>query len=52
VTGDCHAGIRGSPEVRFLRATRPPDPDAIALADVVLGSLDELTPEVLETISP
>jgi len=23
VTGDCHAGIRGSPGVRFPRATRP-----------------------------
>jgi len=22
VTGDCHAGIRGSPGVRFPRATR------------------------------
>ena len=24
MTGDCHAGICGSPEVRSLRATRPP----------------------------
>ena len=26
VTGDCHAGIRGSPGVRFPRATRPRSP--------------------------
>jgi beta-phosphoglucomutase-like phosphatase (HAD superfamily) len=26
----------------------PPGPDALAAADVVLGSLDELTPEVVE----
>jgi hypothetical protein len=25
VTGDCHAGICGSPGVRFPRATRPTD---------------------------
>ena len=24
MTGDCHAGICGSPGVRFPRATRPP----------------------------
>ena len=28
MTGDCHAGICGSPEVRPLRATRPRLPDA------------------------
>ena len=30
----------------------PPEADAIALADVVVGSLYELTPEVVEAISP
>jgi HAD superfamily hydrolase (TIGR01509 family) len=39
------AGMRviAVPDQRY-----PPEPDALAVADVVLDSLDELTPEVIE----
>src|ERR1700757_2646352 len=37
VTRECHAGIRGSPGVRFPRATRPPNKPARAGAEVVEG---------------
>ena len=47
---DSHAGIRsahaaGMRVVAIPNPTYPPDPDALAHADVVLGSLAELSPE-------
>jgi hypothetical protein len=36
VTGDCHAGICGSPGVRFPRATRP---------HALLGEISENAPD-------
>ena len=49
---DSHAGIRsahaaGMRVVAIPNPTYPPDPDALAHADVVLGSLAELSPEVV-----
>jgi HAD superfamily hydrolase (TIGR01509 family) len=49
---DSHAGIRsaksaGMRVVAIPNASYPPDSDALELADAVLGSLDELTTEVL-----
>ena len=49
---DSHAGIRsahaaGMRVVAIPNPTYPPDGDALALADAVLGSLDELSPEVV-----
>ena len=38
------AGMR---VVAYPNAVYPPDSDALALAEVVLGSLDELTPELI-----
>ena len=50
---DSHGGIRsaksaGMRVVAIPNATYPPDDEALALADVVLGSIAELTPEVIE----
>jgi HAD superfamily hydrolase (TIGR01509 family) len=49
---DSHAGIRsaksaGMRVVAIPNATYPPDEEALELADAVVGSLDELTVEVL-----
>ena len=49
---DSHAGIRsahaaGMRVVAIPNASYPPDEEALARADVVLRSLDELTPEVV-----
>jgi HAD superfamily hydrolase (TIGR01509 family) len=49
---DSHNGIRsgnaaGMRVVAIPNTHFPPDPEAIALADAVLGTLDELTPEVV-----
>jgi HAD superfamily hydrolase (TIGR01509 family) len=49
---DSHAGIRsaksaGMRVVAIPNAAYPPDDEAIALADAVVGSLDELTVDVL-----
>ena len=49
---DSHAGIRsahaaGMRVVAIPNASYPPDEEALAHADVVLGSLDELTPDVV-----
>ncbi|MGB2952945.1 MAG: HAD family phosphatase [Gaiellaceae bacterium] len=51
---DSHNGIRsanaaGMRVVAIPNTHFPPDPEALALADVVLGSLDELTPETVAT---
>ncbi len=32
MTGDCHAGICGSPGVRFPRATRPRQPFSLGMS--------------------
>ncbi len=50
---DSHSGIRsakaaGMRVVAIPNPSYPPDEDALAAADVVLGSLAELTPEVVE----
>ena len=50
---DSHAGIRsassaGMRVVAIPNASYPPDEEALALADLVLGSLDQLTPEGIE----
>jgi beta-phosphoglucomutase-like phosphatase (HAD superfamily) len=50
---DSHAGIRsakaaGMRVVAIPNPTYPPDPEALAQADVVLPSLAELTPEAIE----
>jgi HAD superfamily hydrolase (TIGR01509 family) len=50
---DSHSGIRsakaaGMRVVAIPNASFPPDEDALAEADVVLGSLDELTPEIID----
>ena len=50
---DSHAGIRsakaaGMPVVAIPNASYPPDSEALALADLTLESLDELTPERIE----
>jgi HAD superfamily hydrolase (TIGR01509 family) len=50
---DSHAGIRsaksaGMRVVTIPNASYPPDEEALELADVVLDSLDELTPERIE----
>ena len=50
---DSHAGIRsakaaGMRVVAIPNASYPPDDEALELADVVLDSLDELTPERIE----
>jgi HAD superfamily hydrolase (TIGR01509 family) len=50
---DSHSGIRsahaaGMRVIAIPNASYPPDADALALADVVLESLDELTPERVE----
>jgi HAD superfamily hydrolase (TIGR01509 family) len=50
---DSHAGIRsaeaaGMRVIAIPNASYPPDDDALELADVVLASLDELTPERIE----
>jgi beta-phosphoglucomutase-like phosphatase (HAD superfamily) len=49
---DSHAGIRsakaaGIRVVAIPNATYPPDEEALELADAVVGSLDELTVDVL-----
>jgi len=49
---DSHAGIRsaksaGMRVVAIPNASYPPDDEALALADAVVGSLDELTVDVL-----
>jgi len=49
---DSHAGIRsakaaGMRVVAIPNASYPPDEEALALADVVVGALEELTPEAL-----
>jgi HAD superfamily hydrolase (TIGR01509 family) len=49
---DSHGGIRsakaaGMRVIAIPNATYPPDADALALADVTIGSLDELTPDVV-----
>jgi HAD superfamily hydrolase (TIGR01509 family) len=50
---DSHAGIRsaksaGMRVVAIPNASYPPDAEALELADVVLDSLDQLTPERVE----
>jgi HAD superfamily hydrolase (TIGR01509 family) len=50
---DSHGGIRsakaaGMRVVAIPNPTYPPDDDALAQADVVIGSLSELTPELLD----
>jgi HAD superfamily hydrolase (TIGR01509 family) len=50
---DSHAGIRsaksaGMRVVAIPNASYPPDDEALALADLTLESLDELTPERIE----
>ena len=50
---DSHSGIRsahaaGMRVIAIPNASYPPDPDALALADVVLKSLDQLTPGRIE----
>ena len=50
---DSHAGIRsakaaGMRVVAIPNASYPPDDEALALADAVVASLDELTPERIE----
>ena len=50
---DSHAGIRsakaaGMRVVAIPNASYPPDDEALALADTVVASLDELTPERIE----
>jgi HAD superfamily hydrolase (TIGR01509 family) len=49
---DSHSGIRSARAARmrviaFPNASYPPDEDALAQADVVIRSLDELTPELI-----
>ena len=49
---DSHSGIRsaraaGMRVIAFPNASYPPDEDALAQADVVIRSLDELTPELI-----
>ena len=49
---DSHSGIRsaksaGMRVVAIPNASYPPDADALAQADVVIRSLDELTPELI-----
>jgi HAD superfamily hydrolase (TIGR01509 family) len=49
---DSHNGLRSAKEagLRVIAIPNlhfPPDPEALALADVVLASIDELTPEVV-----
>jgi HAD superfamily hydrolase (TIGR01509 family) len=51
---DSHAGIRsaktaGLRVVAIPNSTYPPDDEALALADAVVGSLDELTADVLRS---
>ena len=50
---DSHSGIRsahaaGMRVIAIPNASYPPDPEALALADVVLDSLDQLTPGCIE----
>jgi HAD superfamily hydrolase (TIGR01509 family) len=50
---DSHAGIRsakaaGMRVIAIPNASYPPDDEALALADVTLGSLEELTPDRIE----
>jgi HAD superfamily hydrolase (TIGR01509 family) len=50
---DSHSGIRsahaaGMRVIAIPNASYPPDPEALALADVVLDSLDQLTPDRIE----
>jgi HAD superfamily hydrolase (TIGR01509 family) len=50
---DSHAGIRSAKSARMRviaipNASYPPDDEALALADVVLESLDDLTPDRIE----
>ena len=49
---DSHGGIRsakaaGMRVIAFPNRSYPPDEDALALADVVIDSLDELTPQLV-----
>jgi HAD superfamily hydrolase (TIGR01509 family) len=51
---DSHAGIRsakaaGMRVIAIPNASYPPDDEALELADVTLGSLEELTPERIES---
>lgn len=51
---DSHGGIRaakaaGMKVIAFPNPTYPPDEEALAQADVVIRSLDELTPELVES---
>jgi beta-phosphoglucomutase-like phosphatase (HAD superfamily) len=51
---DSHGGIRaakaaGMRVIAYPNRTYPPDEDALAQADVVIRSLDELTPELVES---
>jgi HAD superfamily hydrolase (TIGR01509 family) len=50
---DSHGGIRsakaaGMSVIAFPNPTYPPDDEALALADTVIRSLDELTPELVD----
>jgi HAD superfamily hydrolase (TIGR01509 family) len=50
---DSHGGIRsakaaGMRVIAFPNPSYPPDEEALALADLTIGSLDELTPELLD----
>jgi HAD superfamily hydrolase (TIGR01509 family) len=54
---DSHSGIRSAKAADMLvvaipNPTYPPGADALAQADVVIGSLEELTPELLVSESP
>jgi HAD superfamily hydrolase (TIGR01509 family) len=54
---DSHSGIRSAGAAGMLvvaipNPTYPPDAEALAQADVVIRSLDELTPELLASESP
>ncbi len=51
---DSHGGIRaakaaGTRVIAFPNRTYPPDEESLAQADVVIRSLDELTPELVES---
>jgi beta-phosphoglucomutase-like phosphatase (HAD superfamily) len=50
---DSHSGIRsaraaGMRVIAIPNRTYPPDAEALAAADVVIDSLDELTPDVID----
>jgi HAD superfamily hydrolase (TIGR01509 family) len=53
---DSHGGIRsarsaGMRVIAIPNPSYPPDEEALALADLAIGSLDELTPELVASVS-